>query len=43
MIFISIIFILLGIIAIYYSIDILNDVRNGSDSSGYIRGNLNEF
>lgn len=36
MIFISILFILVGIFAIYCSIDILNDVRNGSGSSGYI-------
>ena len=36
MIVISILFILVGIYAIYYGIDILNDVRNGSDSSGYI-------
>ncbi len=36
MIVISILFILAGIYAIYCGIDILNDVKNGSDSSGYI-------
>ena len=36
MIILSILFILVGIYAIYCGIDILNDVRNGSDSSGYI-------
>lgn len=36
MIIFSILFILAGIYAIYCSIDILNDVKNGSDSSGYI-------
>ena len=36
MIIFSILFILTGIFAIYCGIDILNDVRNGSDSSGYI-------
>lgn len=36
MIIISILFILVGIYAIYCGIDILKDVRNGSDSSGYI-------
>ena len=36
MIVISILFILVGIYATYCGIDILNDVKNGSDSSGYI-------
>ena len=36
MIVISILFILVGIYATYCGIDILKDVRNGSDSSGYI-------
>ena len=33
---VSILFILVGIYAIYSGIDILKYVRNGSDSSGYI-------